>query len=315
MMKEVWHIGIVLIMIVSSTPLVFAMGTDGDNAQDNISHDTLQDIFSKGSLVLAVKPEGYTVINGSVRDPNSHCTGIQYSANQLSGDLMDVNSRIAKELGVDSCFVTVTDEELQRGNWTDKWDYFLDFYMTDERMQWLYFAQPWASSNSVFFIRADNNDISTLKDLSGKRIGTYNQSAQMDYLNHNLSIPGIISENPINNPIIVGYSLEAEAMDDLMAGKIDAVLFPDYSVITNQSYSTWVKQLTPYAFIGFAGPAIAKSDARDPVPFVNRLNEIIRKLHNEGELSNISITYWDYDLTKDAAEFNLSSLHQFNESA
>ena len=70
----------------------------------------------------------------------------------------------------------------------------------------------------------------------------------------------------------------------------------------------------PYVFIGYSGLAVEKSNTTDPIPFVKRLNEIIQKLHKEGVLSNIFMEYYNYDITKEAGNIDISSLNQFNES-
>lgn len=317
MRKNGWLLGLVLVFILLSSTLVLAVESGEVMVSNLSSHDQLSDILSRGRLVLAITPDssGISIINTTERDPYTNCTDQQYSQNQLSGERIEVASRIAEELGVDACFVTVDGDEIRNGNWGDKWDYFLGYYFTNERMKWLYFSQPLRASPSVFFIRADNTNITSLQDLSGKNIGTSNKSTQYDYLKNTIDIYGDVTENPIINPNIVDYASETEMIDDLLSGKIDAVLIPELTMKSERYNATPVVRMEPYAFIGYSGPAIEKSNTTHAIAFVKKLDAIIQKLHKNGELSNISMKYFPYDYSKKAGEFDISSLNQFIESS
>ena len=182
-------------------------------------------------------------------------------------------------------------------------------------MKWIYFSQPVKASPSVFFIRSDNKNISSLEDLSGKSIGTFTPSTQVDYLKNIIDIPGNVTKNPIKDPNIVEYQLQNEVLDDLVSGKLDAVLLPLIALKEERFNGTPVTHLMPYAFIGYSGPAVERSNTTDSVTFVKKLNDIILKLHKEGVLSKISMKYNNIDITKEAADFNISSLNQFRESS
>lgn len=316
MKKEAWSIGITILLILSTTTLAFAADSGEVKSANTSSPDKLSDILTNGRLVLAItNSSGITIHNDTERDPQSHCIDDQYSADQLSGERRDFASKIADELGVDACFVMTDMNEIRKGNWSDKWDYFLEYYLTKERMKWLYFSQPVKASPSVFFIRSDNTNISELKDLSGKKIGVSGNSTQGNYLRNTIDMYGDITENPIKNPIIVEYSSVEEAIDDLVEGTIDAVLFPQITMKSGEFDETPVTQLEPYAFIGYSGPAVERSNSTDSMLFVKKLDEIIQKLHQNGYLSNLSMNYYGYDITKKAGEFDISSLNQFNESS
>lgn len=308
MRKEVRYLGVALLLIIFSTTLVYAADSGEMDAENVSSHDRLSDILSRGSLVLAITPGSVTILNDTERDPQSHCSGMQYAQNQLSGERVEIASKIAEELGVDACFVEADYDEIRNGSWGDKWGYFLGYYLTNERMKWLHFSQPVKASPSVFFIRSDNENFSSLKDLSGKTIGTSNQSTQDDYLKNAIDIFGDITENTIENPIIMYYASETEMIDDLISGKIDAMLTTENTMKSEKYNMSPVKQLEPYAFIGYSGPAVEKSDTTNPIPFVKKLNDIVQKLHKNGDLSNLSMKYYGYDQSKKAGEFDILSL-------
>ena len=315
MKKEACFLGLTVLLILCLTHSAFAADTREMKSANTSSHDKLSDILSKGRLVLAItNSSGITILNDTKRDPQSHCLENQYSKEQLSGERSDFASKIAEEIGVDACFVTTDMDEIREGNWSDKWDYFLEYYLTKERMKWLYFSQPVKASPSVFFIRSDNTNISELKDLSGKKIGVTANSTQGNYLRDTIDMYGDITENPIKNPKIIEYPSVEEAIDDLVEGTIDAILFPQISMKSEEFNATPVTELEPYAFIGYSGPAVERSNSTNSTLFVKKLNEIVQKLHQNGYLSNLSLKYYGYDITKKAGEFDISSLNQFNGS-
>lgn len=316
MKREACCLGLILLVVLSFTYSVCAADIGGINPENTSSSDKLSDILSKGRIVLAItNSSGITIHNDTERDPQSHCIDNQYSEDQLSGERRDFASKIAEELGVDACFVITDMNEIRKGNWGDKWDYYLEYYLTNERMKWLYFSQPVKASPSVFFIRSDNTNISELKDLSGKKIGVSTNSTQGNYLRNTIDMYGDITENPIINPTIIEYESVDEAIDDLVVGTIDAVLFPQISMKSEEFKGTAVTELEPYAFIGYSGPAVERSNSTNSTLFVKKLHEIILKLHQNGYLSDLSLKYYGYDITKKAGEFDISSLNQFNESS
>jgi len=305
-------LGIIILSLVLSVCLVSA-----EENSSPVQQDRLQKIMSRGTIVIAVNTDlvsDFKFNNETPRSPESKCSEYQYPENQVSGYDVQIGSKIAEELGVDSCYVPTNSSELKNSKWGDKWDYYTDFYMTNDRLKWLYFTQPIFAVSSSFYIRANDTNISSISDLSGKTIGTYVQSAQTNYLNNNLSMVGTINENPIDNPTIVEYLADSDAIDDLLSGKIDAILIPDSDIQNSIANGTPIIALEPYAFTGYSGISVEKGDDDSSVAFVQKLNEIIQKLHNEGFFSDIYVKTYNKDFTKDAQNFDISSLNQFNKT-
>ena len=179
--------------------------------------------------------------------------------------------------------------------------------MTNDRLKWLYFTQPIFSVPSAFYIRSNNTNVSSISRLSGMKIGVYVQSAQSNYLHNNLSMVGDVAENQVNNPEIIEYTRDADAINDLVSGKLDAILFPKTDMNNLIANGTPITELKPYAFRGYSGIAVEKGNGTYAVSFVEKLNGIIQKLHNNGFLSAIFIDEYNEDMTKDAKSFDISS--------
>ncbi len=290
----------------------------GDQNISGVQQDRLQEILSRGTLVVAVNTDlssDFKVNNETAPDPESKCSDLQYAENQVSGYDVEIGSQVAKDLGVDSCYVPTNSTELKNSKWGDKWDYYTDFYMTNDRMKWLYFTQPIFAVSSSFYVRANDTNVSSISDLSGKKIGVYVQSAQTSYLDNNLTMVGTVNDNPVKDPAIVEYAQDSDAINDLVSGKVDALLFPDTDMKNVIATGTPIIALKPYAFMGYSGIAVEKGDGVSTVSFVKKLNEIVQKMHADGFLSSIYMKSFNQDLTKDAKSFDISSLHQFNESS
>ncbi|MDD1728613.1 MAG: transporter substrate-binding domain-containing protein [Methanospirillum sp.] len=318
MVKRGLYLGLIVILLVFSATMVYADSSEKEQNATGTQADRLAEITDRGTLVVAVNTDlvaDFTIKNDTARDPESKCTDEQYAENQVSGYDVEIGSHIAEELGVDSCYVATNSEELKKGDWGDKWDYYTDFYMTDDRLKWLYFTQPIFSVASSFYIRSNNTNISSIDDLSGKKIGVYVQSAQLNYLNNNLSMIGDVTDNQVKNPTIVEYTGDPEAINDLVSGKLDAILFPQTDMKARIANGTPLTELKPYAFTGYSGIAVEKGNGTYAVSFVEKLNEIIQKMHSDGFLSALYLKEYNEDMTSDAKKFDISSLHQFNESS
>ncbi|MFH0968385.1 MAG: transporter substrate-binding domain-containing protein [Methanobacteriota archaeon] len=316
MMKEVFRGAIILLIAFSCATMVIAIQPDTEDGANNSSPDRLEEILSRGTLVVALNPDDYPLANisSSYRNPDSKCTEDQYTEDQVSGFQVDVATGIAQKLGVDSCYVVPDREELERGNWSEKWDYYPNYLITDERLNWLYFTQPIVSVPYVLYIRNNSATITSHEDLSRKIIGaTYALPVLSGYLNNTLNLSGNTHENLVKNATVVGYDEESLAFDDLASGKVDALLLVDTEGDEAINNGTPITPLMPYAAIGYGALSIEKGNGADPVSFVRKLTDIIQVMHQEGELSRISMKYDGIDITQDAATFDVASLNQFNE--
>ena len=54
-----------------------------------------------------------------------------------------------------------------------------------------------------------------------------------------------------------------------------------------------------------------KSAATDPLPLIQRVSEIIQRMHKDGTLLRLSRQFYNLDLVTPAAEFDLGALNQW----
>lgn len=141
----------------------------------------------------------------------------------------------------------------------------------------------------------DNTDINSIKDLEGKRAGTGEGSLMADILN------AYVKEN--NSTIEVVYS--TDLVNDLVAGRIDAIIFPGRQVdLYNKSYDNLKFKAVGEPVVGSDG-CMKDSNAYfymrkddEGAQLRNDVSEVLYKLRQEGYLKELSLKWYGTDLTE-----------------
>ncbi|HWQ66100.1 MAG TPA: transporter substrate-binding domain-containing protein [Methanospirillum sp.] len=280
--------------------------TAAGNSNAKKKADKLAEILSRGTLVSAVDvdyPPSSELVKGAVRKAGTKCAPSEYTLDEFKGFNIDVTSEVARQLGVEACYVTPPRTQTNSGNWADRWDIYPILYITKERLSSFYFTQPTFALPSYFYVHSNNTAYKEAKDLSGKRIGACVGCAQEQYLKGTLNLPGTKNNNPILNATILTYNNEKMAIDDLSVGdgvNLDAILTSDSTGSTAIKSGSPIKQLPTLAFYGYVAPAIDKKSGRDPTSFVQRVTGIIQGMHTSGMLYNLSMKYFIADITTEA---------------
>lgn len=278
--------------------------------------DKLAEIMTRGTLVIASQTNylpwsDYTA--GGNRTPETKCAPNQLTAGELTGFDVDVSVEMTHRLGVEPCFVTPPRTVVFSGNWADAWDIGIgSITITSDRMKVLYFTQPYKITPSRFFVLRNNTAISRPGDLSGKRIGVCAGCIQEQYLRGVLQMPGQNIDFAVKNATIVAYNSDTLTFLDLAAGKLDAALVNEGTGLSTIRNGSPARPLEKPAFYAPVAAVIDKKSGRDPLPFVRKMNAIIRDMHRDGTLTMLIQPYYPNDLTKEAAGFNISALQQYS---
>ena len=304
---------------ISVCVILAACASAPENSKSVEQNDKLAEVLERGTLIIATdadyEPQS-KLLAGVIPNPSTKCNPAQYTANQMVGFDVDVAVEIARRLGIEPCFVTPPWSQLVAGNWGDNWDIHVgSVAITVERMQVLYFSQPYYATPTIVLINKQNTTFTKAEDLSGKRIGVCVGCTFEAYLKGNLQIPGEKLEYRIRNALVTAYENEAPAIDDLSAGdgvKLDAVMtiYP----VAKQAIDSGkpVKILGKPLWFAFASVTMDRVSHRDPEQLLNRITTIIRDLHADGTLKSWSMKYQGSDLTQEAAQYDIGSLHQFS---
>lgn len=282
------------------------------------SHDLLGKILTRGTLVVATDPAyppQSELVSGASRAPNSKCTPTEYTAGELTGFDVETAVEIARRLGVEPCFVTPPWTQLTAGNWDGRWDISVgSMAITPDRMETLYFTQPYYATPAAVFVHRDNTTFTKPENLSGKRVGGCTNCTYEAYLQGTLVIPGSDIDFVIKEPIIIGYDVDLPALEDLALGdgvQVDAVLVAQPTGLQAIEDGLPIKQLGQPVFFEYLSTAVDKKSILAPVPFVQKVSEIIQQMHQDGTLLKFSQRYYGEDFTTAASQFNISDLNQF----
>lgn len=282
------------------------------------STDKLAEIIERGRLIVSTEtayPPQSELKPGIPRAANTKCASTEYTANQLTGFDIDVAVEIARRLEVEPCFVTPTWAQVTSGSWGDRWDISVgSMVITPERMELLYFAQPYVSGSAVFFVHNDNRTFTHPSDLSGKKIGVCAGCAYEFYLEGSLVVPGQKIDFVVKEASVVGYDTDTSALADLALGdglRLDAVMTdPDTGQNAIQN-GLPLKQLGGPVYYDYVAAAVDKKSTRNPVPFVRKVTEVVQQMHRDGTLEALSQQYYGGDFATAASKFDIEALEQF----
>jgi polar amino acid transport system substrate-binding protein len=318
--------GLFMLLMVAGCAAPAAPGSEaaapaapaGETASGEVAAaDLFADVQARGKLIVstdpAYPPQSELVAN--VEAPaDTVCSGEERPANQFSGFDIDAAAEIAKRLGVEVCFVTPDWTLITAGGWAGRWDLSIgSMTITPERMEKLYFTQPYYTTPAAFFVHQDNTTFPQPADLSGRKVGGCSGCTYEAYIDGTLEIPGETIEFVVTDAEFAGYDTDVPALEDLALGdgvRLDAVLT---ALPTGQGYIADggpLKQLGEPVYFEYLAGAIDKASTLDTTSFQAAVNEAIQAMHADGTLAKLSEQYYGTDLASAGAEFDLAALNQ-----
>lgn len=304
-------------IVFIATCLILTSCLPSNTATQMVPEDKLAEIEARGTLIIATDvdyvPQSQLLAD-VLPNPDTQCESSQYTANQFTGFDAEVGMEIARQLGVEACFVTPPWSQLVAGNWGDNWDVHVgSVAITYERMNVLYFSQPYYATSTVILVHQENSTFHAPEDLSGKKIGVCAGCTFEEYLQGTLQIPGEKIEYRIQSPQIVAYENEDPAIEALSLGdgvKLDAVITILPKALAAIGAGKPVRMLDGPLLFAYASVTMDRSSGRDPTRLLNEMTRIIQEMHRAGTLKKLSIEYQGLDLTQKASQFDLTSIHQ-----
>ncbi len=198
------------------------------------------------------------------------------SDNKPAGVDIDISQAIADELGVELQVVDMDFDGLITALAGGKGDMVAaGLTVTDERKQSVDFSDPYADASQLIIVSADNADIMSVDDLTGKTIGVQ------------LGTTGDIYVSDIEGATVKQYKTGLEAALDLKNGKLDAVMLDklpaENIVATNPELKLIEEPFTDEQY------AIAINKGEDD--FLAVVNSVIKKLQDEGKIAEWTETH------------------------
>ena len=297
--------------------LVLGLGACGgdsdDGAPSDPSTDKLAQIQARGTLVEyfeADYPPQSLHVEGALRPKDTRCAENQLTAAEVTGYDNEITKLIARELGVEACFVDPTWTEVTAGNWGDRWDIaYGSGSINADRMERLYMTQPYYAVPNVYFV-ARSSPYRTAADLDGKRIGACAGCSHESFLKGELEIPTVNVALDVKNPNIVAFETEGPGLEAAANGEIDAFLAADPVGNARIDEGLTLRTLPKVAFTYFPSGFVDKSSGLETAAFIARINEIVQGFQADGTLRELSMKWFGTDYASAAADFDVDALAQ-----
>ncbi|MGW8251302.1 MAG: transporter substrate-binding domain-containing protein [Anaerolineales bacterium] len=306
------NLAIAMIMVASLLLAACAQATPAPPA------DKLEEVKNRGILIVSsdpAYPPQSELVENATRAADTKCGSDMRTADELSGFDIDTAKEIANRLGVEVCFVTPDWTLITAGSWADRWDISVgSMTITPERMENLYFTQPYYTTPAAFFVNEENNTYTQPADLSGKKIGACSGCTYDFFMGGTLQIPGETMNYVVQDAQFTGYETDLNALQDLALGdgvRLDAVLTAEPTGQGAIADGLPLKQLGDPVYFEYLAAALDKNSSIDSVPLAQEVSRIISEMHSDGTLMNLSQQYYGLDLTTAAGEFDLAQLNQW----
>jgi polar amino acid transport system substrate-binding protein len=307
-----WSLRVGLLALVACLTFVGCGGSGDDGAGDPAT-DKLAQILARGTLVAFFEPDyapQSIAVEGATRPDDSKCNSAQLTAAEVTGYDIEVTKLVARELGVEPCFVSPPWTEVTSGNWGDRWDIaYGSGAITGDRMERLYMTQPYYATANRYFVREDSSARQP-GDLDGKKVGACVSCSQEQYLKGELVLPGVDVVLDVQDPEIVVFEVEGPGLEAVARGTIDAFLAADQVGRAVIEDGAALRPLEAVAFSEYASGFVDKSSGLEAAAFVDRVNEIVTGLLDDGTLRELSLEWFETDYTAALADFDLATLGQ-----
>ncbi|MGD8488984.1 MAG: transporter substrate-binding domain-containing protein, partial [Anaerolineae bacterium] len=250
--------------------------------------DLLDLVMEAGKLVVST-------------DPNYAPQSFLNDDGELDGFDVNTAQEVAERLGVEIEFVTPDWDLITAGNWGGRWDVSIgSMTPTEQRSEVLWFSDAYYYTPASFAVHKDNTTITSVDDLSGKKLGLGTATTYEAYLNGELAMMGgEIVYDPPPDIEITPYSTDQEAIADLALGdgvRLDAVMSAQPTIVGAIQQGIPLKELGTPAF--YEPLAFALDKSRGPSDqMVAKLNEILAEMHSDGTLTELSEEWYGLDLT------------------
>lgn len=231
------------------------------------------------ALNITVYASPQNVNKGTIRVGSS---GTYYPFTFIEGDSakgfeIDVWNEIGKRLGYNIEHKTASFSGLFGMLDSDKIDVISNqITITDEREKKYYFSDPYVESGAQIVVKSGNDNIKSVEDLSSKNVGVDLGSNYEEILK---------GKNEEAN--IITYQSTDAAFNDLIIGRIDAVVIDKISALININEKKLPLELSGEPFEKVVNAMVfAKNDVN--VELVKEVNKVLEDMKNDGALEEIS---------------------------
>lgn len=271
----------------TEAPTGSPVGAVCDNLPADAEGDLLATICERGTILVST-------------DPNYAPQSFLNPDGTFEGFDIDVANAIGERLGVDVQFETPSFDAVVAGSWSGRWDISVgSVTVTEARLEILDFTQAYYYTPAQMAV-TDDSGITSLDALAGQPICVGSSTTYQQWIEGELLLVG--SPEPATPPEgATAFPLDTDQLcaQAIASGRDDFEAFLSSSTTVQAA----INEETPIVTVGdpvfFEALAVAvdKSDA-DHDALLAALDEIIGAMHEDGTLSQSSMTWFDgLDLT------------------
>jgi polar amino acid transport system substrate-binding protein len=270
--------------------------------------DLLSQITERGTLVVSTDPNyaPQSVLKADgARTPGTACAADELTAGEMEGFDVDVAVEIGERMGVETCFATPTWDAITAGNWGGQWDISVgSMTITTARQDLLNFTTPYYYTPAQF-AAATSSGITSLEGLNGQPICVGSATTYESYLNSDFAALGIpdssIYAQPPTGITVVPLETDQECAQAIAAGRTDFVAYLTSGTVVAQNVASGVP-VVPVGLPVYSedlSVAIDKAHTLDESSLLTRVDEIVQAMHADGTLAELSLRWFEVDLTQD----------------
>lgn len=296
-MKNLYKV--LVLGIVAALLLTACGGGTGGKADDLLSA-----IKQRGYILVSTDPnyEPASFLNAEGSRPaDTKCPSDALTTAEMQGFDVDVAKAIGDALGVETCFATPSWDLITAGSWADKWDVSVgSMTILPERQKVLDFSVPYYGTPAVVAVPADST-LTSLADLSGKAVCAGTATTYETWLNGGDLGPGIVIYTPApSNITVVPLETDQECAQAIAAGREDFVAYSTSQPVVDANIAAGmpVKQLGEPVFNEVLAAAFDKTSSLPTDTLRAEVDKLFTEMHKDGRLSDLSIKWFDTDLTQ-----------------
>jgi polar amino acid transport system substrate-binding protein len=217
---------------------------------------------------------------------------------------VEVAQEIANRLGVTAEIEHRDWEtEVTAGSWSDRWDMNVgSMTVTAERTELFSFTPAYYYTPASLAIHADNTSVQDVTtDLDGKKICVGKATTYASYLREDLNIPGYEFDYVIDDPQVLEFDTDTDALDQLALG--DGVRC-DAAMTATPTIDQYIADDGPIVNVGdalYGEPLAVAFDKNSPIDnasLVDAVSQIVEDMHSDGTLTELSIKWYGEDITQ-----------------